>query len=135
MRICILGSSALSAFIVQGLAKEGHQIAYITPEVEGCAPLSYPDWEEAVETVVGDGPLADMLRQAQVEQAEVFIALSEDDNRNAMAAQMAQRLFHIPKVVCLVQDPERVELYNLLGLTTVSPASAVGHVIEEAIRS
>jgi len=130
-----LGSSPIVPFIVQGLAKEGHQITYIASEAEGCATFSYADWKGAIETVVGDEPLMDVLKLARVEQAEVFIALSEDDNRNGMAAQMAQRMFHIPKVVCLVQDPERVELYNRLGLTAVSPASIVSQVVEETIRS
>jgi trk system potassium uptake protein TrkA len=135
MRVCILGSSPVAPFIVHGLAEEGHQITYIASEAEGCATFSYSSWKDSIETIVGDEPLMDLLKPARVEQAEVFIALSEDDNRNGMAAQMAQRLFHTRKVVCLVQDPERVELYNRLGLTAVSPASIVSQVVEETIRS
>jgi trk system potassium uptake protein TrkA len=135
MRISILGSSMLAMFLVQGLAKEGHQIVYITSSSEGRHPFPYPDWEEAVEMVVADDPLVEALRSAGVEQSEAFLALSRDDNRNAMAAQIAQRLFHIPRVVCLVQDPERVELYRRMGLTAVSPASVVTQVVEEVLRS
>jgi trk system potassium uptake protein TrkA len=135
MRISVLGSSPLVPFIIQGLVKDGHEIAYIAPEAEGCAPFSYPGWEEAIETFVGDEPLVDVLRMAKTDQAEVFVALSESDNRNTMAAQIAQRVFQVPRVICLVQDPERIEMYGRLGLTAVSPAAAVSQVIEEAMRS
>ena len=135
MRVCILGSSPVAPFIVHGLAEGGHQITYIASEAEGCDTFSYSNRKDSIETIVGDEPLMDLLKLARVEQAEVFIALSEDDNRNGMASQMAQRLFHIPKVVCLVQDPERIELYNRLGLTAVSPAAIVSQVVEETIRS
>ena len=135
MRVSVLGSSPIVAFIVQGLAKEGHHITYMAPEADGRDDISYPDWQEAIETVVGVGSLMDTLKLARVEQSQVFLAMSDNDNRNAMAAQMAQKLFNVPKVVCLVHDPERVEMYDRMGLTTVSPAAAVAKVVEEVLRS
>lgn len=133
MRISVLGPSPIVAFVVQGLAKEGHYITYIAPEAEH--DFSCPDWQEAIEPVVGVGSLMETLKLARVEQSQVFLALSDNDNQNAMAAQMAHKLFNVPKVVCLVQDPERVEMYDRMGLTTVSPAAAVAKVVEEVLRS
>jgi trk system potassium uptake protein TrkA len=135
MRVSVLGYSPIVAFIVQGLAKEGHQITYIAPDADGHDAIFYPDWQEAIETVTGVGSLMDTLRLSKIEQSQVFLAMSNNDNWNAMAAQMAQKLFNVPKVVCLVQDPERVEMYERMGLTTASPAATVAKVVEEVLRS
>lgn len=132
MRICVMGSSILVAFLIQELRKEGHQIVHVASEPGGYASPGLG--EEGVEKVVSDGPTLDILRHASIESADAFLALSNDDNRNAMAAQIAQRLFNIPKVVCLIQEPERAEVYERLGLTPVCPTSVAAEVIQEVLR-
>ena len=42
MRVSVLGYSPVMAFIVQGLAKEGHQITYIAPDVDGREDIFNP---------------------------------------------------------------------------------------------
>jgi len=127
-----MGSSILVAFLIQELRKEGHQIVHVASEPGGYSSPGFG--EEGVEKVVGDGPTLDILRHASIESADAFLALSDDDNRNAMAAQIAQRLFNIPKVVCLIQEPERAEVYERLALNPVCPTSVAAEVIQEVLR-
>jgi trk system potassium uptake protein TrkA len=52
-----------------------------------------------------------------------------------MAAQIAQNVFRVPKVVCRIYDPIRDEVYRKLGLSVYCPttegAAAVRHMIED----
>ena len=133
MRICIMGCSTLVTFLIQELRKEGHHIVHVAA---GSGGYSLPGVGEVegVEKVAGDGPTLDVLRHGSIESADAFLALSDDDNRNAMAAQIAQRLLNIPRVVCLIQEPERTEVYARLGLTPVCPTSAAAEVIQGVLR-
>ena len=50
-----------------------------------------------------------------------FVAVTNGDNTNAMSAQIAKLIFHVPHVVARLYDPIREETYRTLGLETVSP--------------
>jgi trk system potassium uptake protein TrkA len=85
--------------------------------------------------MVGDGMEADLLRRAGAEEADCFVAVTQGDNRNIMAAQIAQNVFNVDKVVARIYDPIRTEVYRKLGLSvfcpTVEGAATVRHMIED----
>jgi trk system potassium uptake protein TrkA len=66
--------------------------------------------------VVGNAVDQDVLREADIEHADVFVACTSGDNRNIMASQIAQQVFRVPKVISRVRDPIRAEIYSLLGI-------------------
>jgi trk system potassium uptake protein TrkA len=61
-----------------------------------------------------------ILMQAGIEQAEAFVSASQSDNANIVAARIARNIFHVPRVVARLYDPRRAEIYQRLGLTTIS---------------
>ena len=61
-----------------------------------------------------------ILLEAGVESAEAFVAASSSDNANIIAARIARNIFHVPRVVARLYDPMRAEIYQRLGLTTIS---------------
>lgn len=71
--------------------------------------------------VVGNGTDAEVLRRAGIEHADGFVAVTEGDNRNIMAAQIAKHVFKVPHVVARIYDPERADAYEKLGLHTICP--------------
>ena len=71
--------------------------------------------------LVGDGTEADLLRRAGIEEADSFVAVTEGDNRNIMAAQIAKQIYKVPRVVCRIYDPIRGEVYRKLGLEVFCP--------------
>ena len=71
--------------------------------------------------VVGTGIDEEVLRRAGVEQADVLIAVTNGDNTNAMAAQVAKEIFGVPRVICRIYDHLREEIYRELGLETICP--------------
>ena len=68
--------------------------------------------------LVGDGTNDETLKKAGIEDADAFVAVTQGDNRNIMAAQMAKYIFKVPKVLLRIYDPLRRELYNNLGLAS-----------------
>jgi trk system potassium uptake protein TrkA len=70
-------------------------------------------------TVRGSGADEDIQRSAGAEMADVLMALTEGDNRNAMAAQLGKHVFGIPRVIAKINDPLRAEAYRSLGLETI----------------
>jgi len=72
------------------------------------------------ETTLGNGIDVDVLRSAGVQNADMFFALTDGDNRNLMAAQVAAQL-GAPRVVARVYDPVRCNVFGDMGIMTVSP--------------
>jgi trk system potassium uptake protein TrkA len=130
MEVLIMGCGRTGGIIANSLAEEGHTVTVLDADEENLKRL--PDSPE-ITAIVGDGTLEEDLRQAGVENADVFVAVEESDTRNALAAQKARYLFNTPKVVCHMVDPLRHEMYSNLGLLAISPTRIVSEMILEAI--
>lgn len=81
------------------------------------------------ETIIGTGIDEDILRKAGIEDADAFIAVTNGDNRNIMAAQVARLIFNVPEVICRIYDPVREDTYRRLGLTTVCPTTTISAIV------
>lgn len=79
--------------------------------------------------MIGNAIDEDVLKQAGIEHAGAFAAVTQDDNSNIMAAQIAKEIFGVPKVVCRIYDPWREETYHDLGLDTICPTTLAAHKI------
>jgi trk system potassium uptake protein TrkA len=77
----------------------------------------------------------ELLRRAGADDADCFVAVTNGDNRNIMAAQLAQHVFRVSRVVCRIYDPLRDEDYRKLGLSVYCPttegASKIQHMIQD----
>ena len=62
--------------------------------------------------LVGNGLDQEVLKRAGIEEADAFVAVTQGDNRNVMAAQIAKHIFNVPKVTCRIYDPLRRDLYR-----------------------
>jgi trk system potassium uptake protein TrkA len=69
--------------------------------------------------VVGTGMDRDVLRRAGIEEADAFIAVTQGDNTNIMAAQIVKNVFKVPHVMARIYDPIRATAYRELGITTL----------------
>jgi trk system potassium uptake protein len=79
--------------------------------------------------LIGNGTDEDMLRKAGIEAADAFIALTQGDNRNVMAAQIAKYVFKVPRVICRIYDPLRKDIYEQLGLESISPTEVFADLL------
>lgn len=118
MRVVIVGCSRVGAMVATMLARDGHQVAVVDINRDSFNRLG-PDFPG--EMVFGNGIDEDVLRKAGIELADGFASLTNGDNRNIMAAQIAREVFHVPKVITRIYDPIRENVYRELGLNTMSP--------------
>ena len=139
VKILIVGCGRVGSRLAQELDRDGHEVTIVDNN-----PGAFSRFESRGvfsdtfrgSFVVGDGTEADVLRRAGVEKADCFIAVTQGDNRNIMAAQIAQKFFRVPRVVCRIYDPVRDEVYRKLGLSVFCPttegAATVRRMIKEA---
>jgi trk system potassium uptake protein TrkA len=74
-----------------------------------------------------------VLKGAGVEESDVFVALTQGDNRNIMACQIAKQIFNVPRVVCRIYDPLRQELYGTLGVESISSTIVMSDLFKEKL--
>ena len=116
MRVIIVGCGRVGARVAAELDQRGETVTVIdiSARAFGRLPTSFGG-----ETVRGNGTDEDVLRSAEAEMADIVMALTEGDNRNAMAAQLGKHVFGIPRVIAKINDPVRAEAYRSLGLETI----------------
>ncbi len=131
MRIVILGCGRLGAHLARRMDREGHEVAVIDRNGEAFARLG-SDFRGSM--VLGTGIDQDILRRAGIERADAFIAVTNGDNTNAMASEIANLVFHVPRVVARMYDPVRDDTYHTLGLMeTVCPTVIGSDKIHELV--
>lgn len=130
MRHLILGYGDLVARLATGLAKAGHSVTVMDSSPDGLAALAE---QPNIEVVLTSDSLTEDLRTVGIDDADAFLALSEDDNRNVMAAQLAKNIFRVKDAICLISDPKREEFYRGLGLNVVCPSLIVLDTLKRAL--
>lgn len=120
----IVGCGRVGSRLASELDEEGHEVTIVDRDP---GSFSRAASREALSQdfkgnfLVGDGTEADLLRRAGIEEADSFVAVTEGDNRNIMAAQIAKQIYKVPRVVCRIYDPIREEAYRKLGLEVFCP--------------
>lgn len=117
MRVVVIGCGRVGSLLATALSGEGHDIVVIDKDGGAFASLGS---EFNGETVVGTGIDEDILRRSGIEEADACAAVTDDDNTNIMAAQVAKHVFNVPKVIARIYDPSRELTYHQLGLETIS---------------
>jgi trk system potassium uptake protein TrkA len=130
MKVVIMGCSRVGAQLAAMMDAEGHKVTVMDID-----PFSFKRLPPTFNgtALVGNGLDEDSLKKAEIEQADVFVAVTQGDNRNVMACQIAKHIYKVPKVVCRIYDPIREEMYRNLGLNTVSPTKLVAKLLREQI--
>ncbi|NQW74726.1 MAG: TrkA family potassium uptake protein [Candidatus Planktophila sp.] len=117
MHVVIMGCGRVGSSLAAELEAAGHSVAIIDQAREAFRRLG-PDFKGV--TVTGVGFDRDILREAGIERADAFAAVSNGDNSNILAARVAREMFAVEKVVARIYDPGRAEIYQRLGIPTVA---------------
>ena len=130
MKVVIMGCGRVGAQLAAMLDAEGHQVSVLDVNSHSFnrLPLTFGGM-----ALLGDGTDEDSLRKAGIEEADAFVAVTQGDNRNIMAAQIAKLIFGVSKVVCRIYDPLRGELYDALGLEAISPTTIFAQLLRERL--
>ena len=127
-KVVIMGCGRTGSWLANLLDAAGHSVTVMDVETYSFRRL-LPDFKG--KAVIGNGIEQEALKKAGIEQAEIFIAVTQGDNRNIMAAQIAKHIFNVPRVICRIYDPLRQEIYQTLGLETISPTTIFAEMLKK----
>ena len=132
MKVVIMGCGRVGARLAGLLDADGHTVAILDTDTYSFRRLP-PDFGGTA--LVGNGIDEESLKKAGIEEANAFVAVTQGDNRNVMAAQIAKHIFNVSRVICRIYDPLRQELYGTLGLETFTPTTVFAQMLKEKLES
>ena len=132
MKVVIMGCGRVGSRLATLLDNEKHTVTILDTNEYSFRRLP-PTFNGTA--LLGDGTEEEALRKAGLEEADAFVAVTQGDNRNIMAAQIAKHIFNVPRVICRIYDPLRQELYNTLGIEAFSPTSIFAQMLKEKLES
>ena len=117
MYVIIVGCGRVGSELAKLLSSEGHNVVVIDKNRD-----SFDRMGGAFNglTVQGNGFDLALLKQVGIEKADAFCAVTNGDNTNLISAQIAKKIFKVPKVIARVYDPQRAHIYAALGLDIIS---------------
>lgn len=130
MKIVILGCGRVGATLATMMDRAGHSVSIIDMSSDSFQRL---DSKFGGETIQGNGIDEEVLISAGIKDADAFAAVTNGDNRNIMASEIAKEIFKVKKVVCRIYDPIRQSTYNELGLESISPTIVGAQLLFSAI--
>jgi trk system potassium uptake protein len=136
--ILIVGAGRVGSAVARKMLADGHEVSVLDED-----PLSHERLDAGQETTwedaggrftVGHGLEIDALREAGIEECDVFIAATDGDNTNLTISQIAGRQYEVPRVLCRVMDPARAEWYAEQGIRTICPTQYAILMFEQALQ-
>jgi trk system potassium uptake protein TrkA len=126
VKIVIVGCGRVGASLAASYDAAGHQVVILDISTKAFGRLADTFRGAAVR---GDGTDEDTLRRVGAQDADVFLALTEGDNRNVMSAQVAAEGLGAKRVIAKINDPVRAAAYAELGLTTLCRTTLIADAI------
>ncbi|MCD4782913.1 MAG: TrkA family potassium uptake protein [Candidatus Eremiobacteraeota bacterium] len=129
MNAIILGCGRIGALLARKMEDEGINVVIIDGNPDLLSNLK--DFKG--KAILGNGVDIDVLRAAKIEDADIFAAVTNRENTNLMAAQIAKGIFGVKRVACIVHDPRRASIYSDLGLDTVCITTVGANLIANSL--
>ena len=128
MKTVIVGCGRVGAVLATSFDQAGHEVIILdlTSRAFDRLPSTFRGT-----ALRGDGTDEDILRRAGADDADLFIAMTEGDNRNVMAAQLAQEALGAKKVIAKINDPVRANAYADLGIAALCRTNLMADAVYE----
>lgn len=130
MKVVIMGCGRVGAMLAQLLVNDGHDVTVLDIRADAFRRLP-ADFKGKRHT--GNGIDQDVLARIGVGEADAFFAVTQGDNRNVMATQIAKHIFGVKRALCRIYDPIREEMYRQIGLETISPTVVSANLLKETL--
>ncbi|HUU13871.1 MAG TPA: NAD-binding protein [Terriglobia bacterium] len=129
--VIMVGGGLVGFYLARALLKNGHEVTIIerSPEI-------YDLVSQQIDcpVVLGDGSTVAVLERAGASRANVLCAVTNHDQDNLIACQVAKYRFGISKTIARVKNPKNEMVMRRLGVdTTVSSTAIMTSVIENEL--
>lgn len=128
MKTVIVGCGRVGSVLADAFDRAGYDVIVIDTSTSAFDRLPGSFGGSAVR---GDGTDEDTLRRAGADGADVFMAMTEGDNRNVMAAQLAVEALAAKQVIAKINDPLRASAYAELGIATLCRTNLMAAAVNE----
>jgi trk system potassium uptake protein TrkA len=131
LKIVIYGCGQVGIKTAEALCQQKHQVTVIDRD-----PDSFRRLESSAagcQFVIGDAIDQDVLRKAEVDRADVFLALTGEDNANLFAAEAAREVFKVKRVIVRVAGPVRAQAFAEMGLITICATDLIVDAVRKKI--
>ena len=131
MYIIVVGGGKIGYYLSKALVDEGHEVLVIEKDPEKCGHIS----EELGSICMrGDGCEAATLTQAGTGRADMFIAVTDEDEDNLVACQVAKHKFDVMRSIARINNPKNEAIFKMLGIdATVSSTNLILEHIEQEV--
>ncbi len=132
MNVIVVGCGRVGSQLATLLSVEGRNVVVIDKDPESFKRLG--TLFNGV-TIKGLGFDEDILEEAGIRECDAFAAVTNYDNTNLMAAEVARKIFEVPHVVARLYNPVRERTYQQLGLDYVCGTTLVAEVLLDKIKA
>lgn len=115
MQVIVIGCGKVGSSLSRALVEQGHDVVIIDSDSN---LIQQADDIDCIK-ITGVPIDRDVLKQAGIETADVVCAVTQVDNINIMAAQVAHEVFHVKKIITRVFNPAHREVFEEFGLDTI----------------
>ena len=131
MYFIIVGGGKVGYYLSQALLSEGHEVLILEKDPAKCGAIC----EQLGSVVVrGDGCEARTLGDAGTERADMLIAVTNEDEDNLVACQVAKHKFKVPRTIARINNPKNEALFKKLGIdVTISSTNLILEHIEQEV--
>jgi trk system potassium uptake protein TrkA len=130
MNILIAGGGKVGFYLARELASKGHNVSLIERRADRAEKIARQ--LEDVLVIKGDACDIEYLEQAGIEDADIVIAATGDDDDNLVISQLAKINFGVKKVIARVNNPKNEKIFKVLNVDVpVASTSIIVKVVEE----
>jgi trk system potassium uptake protein len=130
MYIIVVGCGRVGSQLATFLSEEGHDVAIVDRKADSFRRLG--STFNGL-TIQGLGFDEDVLREAGIDQADVFAAVTDLDNTNMMAVEVATKIFDVPRAIARLYNPTRSLTYEKLGLEYICGTTMLAEKMLQSI--
>lgn len=130
MYIVIAGGGKVGSYLATVLLNSGNEVAVIEENLQTADALSVM-LEGDYLVIHGDGCDSRFQEDAGIRHADVFVATTGQDDNNLVACEIAQRVFHVSRVIARVNNPKNLRIFREVGIECVSSTTLIANLIEE----
>jgi trk system potassium uptake protein TrkA len=128
--IVINGGGKVASYLARTLIERGHDVALIEKRSAVAEKLA-SELPKRPLIILGDGCDVSFQEDAGVGHADVFAAVTGDDDDNLVSCQLAKTAFGVPRAVARVNNPKNEHIFNALGIEAISSTTIISRMIEE----
>jgi trk system potassium uptake protein TrkA len=128
--IIIVGCGKLGSYLANNLSSSGHAVVVIDRDTHAFNALSS---EYSGFQIEGDATELAVLTQAKMNQADMVVSVTPDENINMMVTQVAKNTFNVSRVLARTYDAKRERMYSKLGIETICTTSVIADLFLQHI--